>query len=347
MPTPAALIVGGIFGTHVTLMTEPVVRLDETTRLVRPQAASAVGSPDDALGRAQAHRAGISLRGRGAATEEWRDYPVPEEESAHPAAPSLRMLEQLYSPELGTHRDILVAVPASAARSERRYPVVYMHDGQNLFDPATSYAGHWELAATLAYHALEGLEAIVVGIPNMGRRRRYEYSPFRDLVHGGGGGDRYLRFLCETLKPRIDAAFPTLRGPVSTTVAGSSLGGLISLYALFRRPETFGVAGALSPALWFADGAIFDYLRHAPCPGGRIYLDIGTAEGEDELREARQLRDLLVDRGYRPGDSLVYLEDEGADHHEEAWARRIRATLPYLVAGRHAGQAKERPDVEA
>ena len=129
-----------------------------------------------------------------------------------------------------------MALPASAARSERRYPVVYMHDGQNLFDPTTSYAGHWELAATLAYHALEGLEAIVVGIPNMGRRRRYEYSPFHDPLHGGGGGDRYLRFLCETLKPRIDAAFPTLRDPPSTAVAGSSLGGLISLYALFRRP---------------------------------------------------------------------------------------------------------------
>lgn len=283
----------------------------------------------------------------GAAAEEWRDYPAPEQESAHPAAPTLRILEQLYSPELGTHRDILVAVPASAARSERRYPVVYMHDGQNLFDPTTSYAGHWELAATLAYHALEGLEAIVVGIPNMGRRRRYEYSPFHDPLHGGGGGDRYLRFLCETLKPRIDAAFPTRRDPPSTAVAGSSLGGLISLYALFRRPETFGVAGALSPALWFAGGAIFDYLRRAPAPVGRIYMDIGTAEGDDELREARQLRDLLVGRGYRPGHNLVYLEDPGADHHEGAWARRIRETLPYLVAGRHAGQTAGGADVEA
>ena len=283
----------------------------------------------------------------GSATGEWRPYPVPEEEAAHPTAPSLLVLEQLYSPELGTHRDILVALPASAAPGELRYPVVYMHDGQNLFDPATSYAGHWELAATLAYHALEGLEAIVVGIPNMGRRRRYEYSPFRDPLHGGGGGDRYLRFLCETLKPRIDAAFPTLADAASTAVAGSSLGGLISLYALFRRPGTFGVAGVLSPALWFAGGAIFDYVRKAPCPGGRIYLDIGTAEGEDELREVRRLRDLLVERGFRPGHDLVYVEDEGADHHERAWARRLRDTLPYLVTGRSAGRAMEGSDVEA
>ena len=283
----------------------------------------------------------------GSATGEWRPYPVPEEEAAHPAAPSLLVLEQLYSPELGTHRDILVALPASAAPGGLRYPVVYMHDGQNLFDPATSYAGHWELAATLAYHALEGLEAIVVGIPNMGRRRRYEYSPFRDPLHGGGGGDRYLRFLCETLKPRIDAAFPTLTDAASTAVAGSSLGGLISLYALFRRPGTFGVAGVLSPALWFAGGAIFDYVRQAPCPGGRIYLDIGTAEGDDELREVRRLRDLLVERGFRPGHDLVYVEDQGADHHERAWARRLRDTLPYLVTGRSAGRAMEGSDVEA
>ncbi len=278
---------------------------------------------------------------------ECRDYAVPRDESAHPAAPSLRILEQLYSPELDSHRDVLVAVPASATLGERRYPVVYMHDGQNLFDPATSYAGHWELAATLAYHALEGLEAIVVGIPNMGRRRRYEYSPFRDPMHGGGGGDRYLRFLCETLKPRIDAAFPTLREPASTAVAGSSLGGLISLYALFGRPDTFGVAGVMSPALWFAEGAIFDYLRRAPVPGGRIYLDIGTAEGGDELREARQLRDLLIERGYRPGTNLVYVEDEGADHHEGAWARRLRETLPFLVAGAPDTPATERADVDA
>jgi predicted alpha/beta superfamily hydrolase len=283
----------------------------------------------------------------GAATDEWRDYPVPLDESAHPAAPSLRILDQLYSPELGSHRDVLVAVPASATPTGRRYPVVYMHDGQNLFDPATSYAGHWELGATLAYHALEGLEAIVVGIPNMGRRRRYEYSPFRDPMHGGGGGDRYLRFLCETLKPRVDAAFPTLRDPASTAVAGSSLGGLISLYALFRRPETFGVAGVMSPALWFAGGAILDYVRRTPVPGGRIYLDIGTAEGADELREARQLRDLLVERGYRPGGNLVYVEDEGADHHEGAWARRLRETLPFLVARPPATPAAERADVEA
>jgi len=277
---------------------------------------------------------------------DWRNYPVPRDESAHSAAPSLRILAQLYSPELDSYRDVLVALPASATLGDKRYPVVYMHDGQNLFDPVTSYAGHWELAATLAYHALEGLEVIVVGIPNMGRRRRYEYTPFPDPVHGGGGGDRYLRFLCETLKPQIDAAFPTLPDRSATAVAGSSLGGLISLYALFRRPDTFGVAGVMSPALWFAGSAIFDYVRHAPIPGGRIYLDIGTAEGEGELRDARQLRDLLVERGYRPGRSLVYVEDEGADHHERAWARRLRETLPYLVAGRHARPAVERPNVE-
>jgi predicted alpha/beta superfamily hydrolase len=278
---------------------------------------------------------------------EWGDYPAPREQSAHPTAPSLQIMEQLYSPELDCHRDVLVAVPASAALGDQRYPVVYMHDGQNLFDPATSYMGHWELAATLADHALEGLEAIVVGIPNMGRSRRYEYSPFHDPVHGGGGGDRYLRFLCETLKPRIDAAFPTLPDPSATAVAGSSLGGLISLYALFRRPDTFGVAGVMSPALWVAGRAILDYVRRAPVPGGRIYLDIGTAEGEDELREARQLRDLLVERGYTPGHDLVYVEDEGATHHERAWGRRLRETLPYLVAGQHGRPAAERPDVEA
>src|SRR5437879_3681147 len=158
-------------------------------------------------------------------------------------------------------RNLLVYTPASYARGDARYPVVYMQDGQNLFDPATSFEGDWGIRATLADLAQTGLEAIVVGIPHQGKRRPFEYSPFVDPVNGGGGGEQYLAFVVETVKPLVDRGFRTLRNRGQTVIAGSSLGGLISLYAFFRHPDVFGAAGVLSPALWFAGGAILRYIE--------------------------------------------------------------------------------------
>ncbi len=265
---------------------------------------------------------------------DWRAYPLPG--TGEPGEPALRIRRRVLSPQLRNCRDLLVALPPGWEGSGRRYPVIYLHDGQNLFDPATSFAGAWGLLETLAWHAEQGCAAILVGIPNMGRRRRYEYSPFRDRIHGGGGGDRYLAFVAETVKPLVDAAFPTLPGRDDTALAGSSLGGLISLYGLFRRPGIFGAAGVLSPALWFADGAVRRYvLEELPRGrGGRIHLDIGTAEGEEALAEVRALRRDLEAGGYRQGTTLSFLEEEGAPHHEAAWGRRFRAAMPFLAGSR-------------
>jgi predicted alpha/beta superfamily hydrolase len=264
--------------------------------------------------------------------------PVSEEDESRavdpaPGAdtPELVHLEDFSSPVLEGRRDVLVALPPHSVRPGRRFPVVYMHDGQNLFDPATSFAGDWGVGGTLEHHARQGRYAIVVAVYNGRERRRYEYSPFPDIVHGGGGGADYLDMLIGELKPRIDGAFPTLPGREFTAIAGSSLGGLLSLYALFERPEIFGAAGVLSPSLWFADNAVVEYISHAPAVGGRIYLDIGTEEGPDEVADARRLRDLLVRRGYRLDDTLRYFEDEGANHNESWWGPRLRAALPFLL----------------
>jgi predicted alpha/beta superfamily hydrolase len=115
--------------------------------------------------------------------------------------------------------------------------VIYMHDGQNLFDDAIAFAGAWHVEEAIGRPAGSGLEAIVVGIPNMGRQRLEEYSPFVDPENGGGSGDAYLEFIVRTLKPMIDADFDTRPGPLRTGIAGSSMGGLISLYGFFRHPE--------------------------------------------------------------------------------------------------------------
>ena len=246
----------------------------------------------------------------------------------------LEVIPDVASPQLGNRRDILVYLPASYDRTEVRYPVLYMHDGQNLFDPATSFAGEWGVDTALAKAPRKGRRAIVVGIPNAGIDRIREYSPFVDARNGGGEGDAYLAFLHETLKPLIDRQYRTDPTPSATGMVGSSLGGLISLYGFFRHPGRYGYAGVLSPALWFADGAIFPFVEAAPYVRGRIYLDVGTREGEGTLANAREMRDRLVAKGYRRGDDLMWVEDKGGMHNEAAWGRRLRSALPFLLGGR-------------
>lgn len=244
---------------------------------------------------------------------------------------TLEVIPEVYSPELGNSRDILVYVPSDYEDDPEPYPVLYMHDGQNLFDPFTSFAGEWGVDEALAKARLGGRRAIVVGIPNMGIDRIREYSPFVDARNGGGLGDVYIDFLLQTLKPMIDERYRTRTDAESTGIAGSSLGGLVSLYAFFRQPASFGFVGVLSPALWFAGGAIFPFVEDAPYVRGRIYLDVGTREGEATLANARMMRDLLVGKGYRLRQNLRWVEERGGMHNEAAWGRRLRKALPFLL----------------
>jgi isoamylase len=238
------------------------------------------------------------------------------------------------SPQLDNRRDILVYLPPGYDEGADRYPVIYAQDGQNLFDEATSFAGEWRVDETMQALAGRGVEAIVVGVPNMGERRVDEYSPFVDGEHGGGKGHSYLAFIAETLKPQIDGSFRTRPEPEQTTLMGSSLGGLIALYGLFHRPESFGNAIVLSPSLWFADRAIFDAIEQAVAPAGRLYLDVGTGEGERALADTRRLREQLLTRGVLPAERLRYHEAEGDSHNEAAWAARIADALSWILASR-------------
>lgn len=206
-----------------------------------------------------------------------------------------------------------------------------MQDGQNLFDPATSFAGDWGLLPALDNAGRRGAQPVVVAIPNMGEERIPEYSPFVDSMAGGGKGEAYLDFLLETLKPMIDGEFRTLAGREATGIAGSSMGGLLSLYGFFGRPEAFGFCASLSPSLWFADRAIFPFVEAARHVPGRIYLDIGTEEGSASLANARRMRELLIAQGYREGVDLQWVEEAGAGHNEAAWGRRFKAAIPFLL----------------
>lgn len=262
----------------------------------------------------------------------WHDYPNPPDREAHTVVGTVKVLRDFHSPQLHNRRDVLAYLPPSYGTGDRHYPVIYMHDGQNLFDEATSFGAEWGVDQTLEAGAPEGLEAIVVGIPNMGEKRLDEYSPWPDERHDAGGdGDAYLNFIVHTLKPVVDRDFRTLPGRESTGIAGSSMGGLISLYGFFRHTETFGFAGVMSPALWFGGGKIFDYVQAAPHVPGKVYLDVGTQEGPEALADVRRLRRILGEKGYARGRSLLYVVEMGGAHDERAWARRLRKELHFLL----------------
>ena len=246
---------------------------------------------------------------------------------------TIERISDVYSPQLDNERDLLVSLPGKYTDRERRYPVIYMHDGQNLFDPATSFAGSWNVDVAMAEASLEGLDAIVVGIPNMGHLRLAEYSPFEHPELGAGRGDLYLEFLIKTVKPLIDAQYLTVPDRLHTGIVGSSMGGLISLYAFFRHPEVFGFAGVLSPSLWLTESATFAFIEQADFSPGKLYLDVGAKEGARHVANAHRLRDLLETKGYRLGHDLMWVEEEMGGHHEAAWARRFQDSLPFLVPG--------------
>jgi predicted alpha/beta superfamily hydrolase len=247
------------------------------------------------------------------------------------AGTGLQTLRDFYSPQLDNRRDILIRLPPSYARSGRRFPVLYLQDGQNLFDSATSYAGDWRLHRVVAAAARRGIEAILVGIPNRGIERLDEYSPFVDPEAGGGAGDRYLDFVVQTLKPSIDREFRTRPERSHTGIVGSSMGALLSLYAFFREPAAFGSAGVLSPSLWFAREAIFRHIESAAFVPGRIYLDIGSLEGPQHVTRARRMRNRLIVKGYRLGENLRWLESRCGRHDEASWGRRFARALPFLL----------------
>jgi predicted alpha/beta superfamily hydrolase len=260
----------------------------------------------------------------------WKDYLMIAEEG-HTVVGTVQVLAGVESPQLGNTRDLLVYLPPSYARGDRRYPVIYMHDGQNLFDRATSFGEEWEVDQTLEGASAEGLETIVVGIPNTPARLD-EYSPFRDPGHKQGGqGDAYLDFVVNTVKPIVDRDFRTRPEREATGIAGSSMGGLISLYGFFRNPETFGFAGVMSPAFWFGGHRIYDYVRDRPFTPGRVYLDVGTGEGKEELGDTRRMKALLEEKGYRDGHDLLFYVELGGRHNERAWARRLHHALRFLL----------------
>jgi enterochelin esterase-like enzyme len=259
--------------------------------------------------------------------------------------PRLRLHRQFPSAFLSARRDVMVALPPDYGAADcdatdphstgRRYPVLYLQDGQNLFDGEASFikGRTWDVQSTVdrlvREAAIEPL--IVVGIYNTGVDRMDEYTPMRDPKLGGGQAHLYGRLMVEELKPWIDAHYRTLPGPAHTGVGGSSLGGLVSLYLGLSWPNVFGRLAVLSPSIWWGRGGMLQYVRNMrPEPRPRIWLDIGLAEGATMVERCDALHRLLVRRGWREGVDLRYLRVPDGKHDELAWAERVEPFLRFL-----------------
>ena len=261
----------------------------------------------------------------------------------HTLTGDIRFHKSFHSNILNNERDVVVYLPPDyETHKEKHYPVFYLHDGQNLFDGATSFIPGQEWRADEAAQSLIALgkiePLIMVGIYNTGKDRIDEYTPAVDAKYKmGGKADLYGRLLVEELKPFIDAHYRTLKDARHTGLGGSSLGGLVSLYLGLKYPQVFGRLAVVSPSVWFADHQILHYVEAlAKKPQVRIWLDTGSKEGRDAeeaqktVADARLLKEALLRKGWKQGSDLSYFEAEGAEHNERAWAARFESILQFL-----------------
>ncbi len=250
------------------------------------------------------------------------------------------------SVHLGAKRDIWVYLPPTYLENERaRFPVLYMHDGQNLFDGALAFGGNeWRVDEALDAAAESGAsrEAIVIGVGNTAERI-YEYTPSADPAYQpSGGGDGYLSLLITELKPLVEGELRVLPGPEHTALIGSSLGGLISAYGGVRYPDTFGLIGALSPSTWWGDRMLLDVVASVPGQPARalrVYLDSGdSGPSKDGLEDTALLAEQYRSVGYKDSVDFLYKVQPGATHSEFYWAQRLPAALSFLLGPRpHSG----------
>lgn len=250
------------------------------------------------------------------------------------ALPGVHLLgEPLAMPGLERKRQLRIYLPPGYATSGKRYPVLYMHDGQNLFDTATAYAGEWKVDETLDALAREGrLELIVVGIDNGQEKRMTELNAWNNAQVGKGEGRAYTDFIVKTVKPLVDARYRTLPGRAHTAIMGSSMGGLASHYALVQYPQVFGKAGVFSPAYWTAGKPVFDFVSAKPAPrDARLFLLMGGKEGPQMLSDFRRMGAVLKRSGHPAPNTVLKLVPE-AEHNEAFWAGELREALLWMFA---------------
>ena len=231
-------------------------------------------------------------------------------------------------PQLNCKRKIWIYLPLDYDKSNKKYPVIYMHDGQNLFDAKTSYAGEWNVDETL-----DSIKAkvIVVGIENGGDKRMDELTPFKNEKHGGGKADKYLDFLIQTLKPNIDTNYRTKTSAKNTCFFGSSLGGLISFYGALKYPEIFGKVGCFSPSFWFNRKEIFEMMENTKNFKTKIYFMCGDNEGDDDMvRDLNNMEHLINTKRCECRHLNKKIIIQGGQHNEKLWREGFKNAYLWL-----------------
>ena len=237
-----------------------------------------------------------------------------------------------YMPQLDRYRKVWIYLPPDYDQDNTEYPVLYMHDGQNVFDAATSFSGEWEVDETLnALYAAGDPGIIVVAVDNGGALRNDEYSPWVHPSYGGGEGAAYMDFMANTLKPYIDANYRTLSDREHTGIMGSSLGGLISHYAAIEHQDVYGKIGIFSPSYWFAEEA-YTIVSQTPISAEtRIFMLAGAQEGASVVSNCEDMIDTFIAAGYPSAELNLEVHADG-QHSEWYWRREFGAAYQWLFA---------------
>ena len=258
--------------------------------------------------------------------------PDNQTEEQHTASPQVHILDEHFNmPELQSERRVWLYLPADYHQSGKHYPVIYMHDGQNLFDQYTASHQEWgvdEVMEERFYHNA----CLIVAVDHGEESRINEYNPYNSEEYGEGRGNAYTEFLVNNLKPFIDANYRTIADARHTAIAGSSMGGLITTYAALKHPEVFGNAGIFSPAFWIAKDVYAFALEQETLTNSRCYFVCGDAESEDMVGDMQGMVEIVKSKVANENQVQVIIIP-GAGHNEQQWHDDFPAFYEWLLQG--------------
>ncbi len=252
----------------------------------------------------------------------------------HSLSKNVKILSEHFKiPQLNTHRKIWIYLPDDYDTRKKKYPVIYMEDGQNLFDDATSFSGEWRIDESLdSLKNSRNPQAIIVGIENGGTERLNEYSPWSNPKYGGGKGEAYANFLANTLKPYIDKNYRTLSDAQNTALIGSSMGGLISFYTGLKYPTTFGKLGIFSPSFWFAKNDLINFVKSNSqfLQKTQFYFVAGEKEPKSMITDIKEIIQVLQTQNVKSKQIKTKFTPDGT-HSEVFWAKEFPSAYLWLI----------------
>lgn len=259
--------------------------------------------------------------------DHWADH-FPKKPKESTANKNVHILDTaFFIPQLNRHRRVWIYLPSSYESSKKKYPVLYMHDGQNVFDAATSFSGEWGVDEALDTLSKEYGESIVVAVDNGGDKRLNEYSPYDMEKYGKGEGDKYVDFIVQTLMPYINTHYRTKKSAKYNFIAGSSMGGLISFYAILKYPNKFGGAGIFSPAFWIAPQLKNIDREKAAKVKGKLYFYAGDQESESMVPDMRHVVEQMRQHSNAIIETVVLPEGK---HSEHTWRHQFPEFYKWL-----------------